>query len=114
MKSCVVTQALGDKWVEKILPLTRPRMEAYCKRTEQDFISIEKPLADPVQYTKLVIGNIMATRGYDQVTFMILISLRLTRVSTLTARRGWRIWPRPTGFFRGSSRHFTITLACLS
>ena len=78
MKSCVVTQALGDKWVDKILPLTRPRMEAYCRRTGQDFISIEKPLADPVQYTKLVIGNIMATRGYDQVTFIdcdVLIAL---------------------------------------
>ena len=69
MKKVVVTQAFGDDWQE-VLKLTRPRMEAYCKRTEQDFISIEKPLADPVQYTKLVIGNIMATRGYDQVTFL--------------------------------------------
>ena len=68
MKSCVVTQAFGDKWLE-ILSLTRPRMEEYCKRTEQDFISIEKPLAEPVQYSKLVVGNLMATRGYDQVTF---------------------------------------------
>jgi len=70
MKSCVVTQAFGDGWINKILPLTRPRMEEYCKRTQQDFISIEKPLAEPVQYSKLVIGNIMATRGYDQVTFL--------------------------------------------
>ena len=68
MKSCVVTQALGDQWLE-VLALTKPRMEAYCKRTEQDFISIEKPLAHPPQYTKLVIGNLMATRGYDQATF---------------------------------------------
>ena len=68
MKKVVVTQAFGDDWLE-VLKLTRPRMEAYCKRHEQDFISIEKPLAHPVQYTKLVIGNIMATRGYDQVTF---------------------------------------------
>ena len=68
MKSCVVTQALGDGWLN-ILELTRPRMEDYCKRTGQDFISIEKPLADPVQYTKLILGNLMVTRGYDQVTF---------------------------------------------
>ena len=69
MKSCVVTQALGDPWLE-VLELTRPRMEEYCKRTEQDFVSIEKPLAHPPQYTKLVIGNLMATREYDQVTFL--------------------------------------------
>jgi len=68
MKSCVVTQAFGDKWME-ILSLTRPRMEDYCKRTQQDFISIEKPLTEPVQYSKLVIANIMVARGYDQVTF---------------------------------------------
>ena len=63
MKSCVVTQAFGDGWINKILPLTRPRMEAYCKRTEQDFISIEKPLAEPVQYSKLVIGNFDGCAG---------------------------------------------------
>lgn len=68
MKSCVVTQAFGDGWL-KILELTRPRMEDYCKRTEQDFISIEKPLAEPVQYTKSILGNLMATRGYEKVTF---------------------------------------------
>ena len=83
MKSCVVTQALGDQWLE-VLNLTKPRMEAYCKRTEQDFISIEKPLAHPVQYTKLVIGNLMATRGYDQVTFLdadVLVALDCEDIS---------------------------------
>ena len=68
MKKAVVTQAFGDKWLE-ILKLTRPRMEAYCQRHGQDFISMEKPLAEPPQYTKSAIGNIMATRGYDMVTF---------------------------------------------
>ena len=83
MKSCVVTQAFGDQWLE-VLALTKPRMEAYCKRTEQDFISIEKPLAHPVQYTKLVIGNLMATRGYDQVTFLdadVLVALDCEDIS---------------------------------
>ena len=83
MKSCVVTQALGDQWLE-VLALTKPRMEAYCKRTGQDFISIEKPLAHPVQYTKLVIGNLMATRGYDQVTFLdadVLVALDCDDIS---------------------------------
>lgn len=83
MKSCVVTQALGDQWLE-VLALTKPRMEAYCKRTGQDFISIEKPLAHPVQYTKLVIGNLMATRGYDQVTFLdadVLVTLDCDDIS---------------------------------
>ena len=70
MKSCVVTTAFGDDWIEKILKLTRPRMEDYCKRTQQDFISIEKPLAHPVQYSKSILGNIMVTKGYDQVTFL--------------------------------------------
>jgi hypothetical protein len=56
MKSCVITQALGDEWLE-VLALTKPRMEEYCKRTEQDFISIEKPLAHPPQYTKLDIAR---------------------------------------------------------
>lgn len=69
MKKVVITQAFGDKWME-ILKLTKPRMESYCKRHGQDFISIEKPLAEPVQYTKSVIGNIMATRGYDVATFL--------------------------------------------
>ncbi len=68
MKKVVVTQAFGDKWLE-MLALTKPRMEDYCKRTQNDFISIEKPLVEPVQYTKLVIANIMVTRGYEQVTF---------------------------------------------
>lgn len=68
MKKVVITQALGDKWLE-ILKLTRPRMEAYCQRHGQDFISMEKPLAEPPQYTKSAIGNIMATRGYDVATF---------------------------------------------
>jgi len=69
MKSCVVTQALGEEWAE-VLKITKPRMEEYCKRTQQDFIALETPLAHPVQYTKLVLGNIMATRGYDQATFL--------------------------------------------
>ena len=69
MKKAVVTQAFGDKWLE-ILKLTRPRMEAYCQRHGQDFISIEKPLVEPVQYTKLVIANLMATRKYEVVTFL--------------------------------------------
>lgn len=70
MKKVVVTQALGDKWLDKILKLTRPRMESYCQRHGQDFISIEKPLVEPVQYTKLVIANLMATRKYEVVTFL--------------------------------------------
>ena len=69
MKKVVITQAFGDKWLE-ILKLTRPRMEAYCQRHGQDFISIEKPLVEPVQYTKLVIANLMATRNYEVVTFL--------------------------------------------
>ena len=69
MKKVVITQAFGDKWLE-ILKLTRPRMEAYCQRHGQDFISIEKPLVEPVQYTKLVIANLMATRKYEVVTFL--------------------------------------------
>ena len=69
MKKVVITQALGDKWLE-ILKLTRPRMEAYCQRHGQDFISMEKPLAEPPQYTKSAIGNIMATRGYEMATFV--------------------------------------------
>jgi len=84
MKSCVVTQAFGDGWINKILPLTRPRMEEYCKRTQQDFISIEKPLAEPVQYSKLVIGNLMAARGYEKVTFFdcdVLIALDCPDIS---------------------------------
>ena len=84
MKSCVVTQAFGDGWINKILPLTRPRMEEYCKRTGQDFISIEKPLAEPVQYSKLVIGNLMAARGYEKVTFFdcdVLIALDCPDIS---------------------------------
>lgn len=69
MKKVVITQAFGDKWLE-ILKLTRPRMESYCQRHGQDFISIEKPLVEPVQYTKLVIANLMATRKYEVVTFL--------------------------------------------
>jgi hypothetical protein len=45
-------------------------MEAYCQRHGIDLISLEKPLTEPSQYTKLVIGNLMATRKYDQVTFL--------------------------------------------
>lgn len=68
MKSCVVTTAFGDEWA-KIAAKTKPRMEEYCKRHGHDFISLEKPLVEPVQYTKLVIGNILATRGYEVATF---------------------------------------------
>lgn len=69
MKKVVITQAFGDKWMD-ILKMTRPRMEAYCQRHGQDFISIEKPLADISQYTKLVIPNIITTRGYNMATFL--------------------------------------------
>jgi hypothetical protein len=70
LKRALVTQAFGEKWT-KLLELTRPRMESYCKRHGIDFISIEKPLVEPIhQYTKSVIGNLMATRKYDQVTFL--------------------------------------------
>ena len=69
MKKAVVSQSFGDNWT-KIRDLTRPRMEAYCEKHGQDFISIEKPLTEPGQYTKLVIPNIMATRKYDVVTFL--------------------------------------------
>ena len=69
MKKALVTQAFGDDW-KKILNLTQPRMEAYCKRHQIDFIALEKPLVEPVQYTKSAIGNIMAAKGYDQVTFV--------------------------------------------
>jgi len=68
MKKAVVTQSFGEGWA-KIRELTQPRMKAYCERHGQDFISMEKPLAEPPQYTKSAIGNIMATRGYDMVTF---------------------------------------------
>lgn len=68
MKKAVVTQSFGEGWA-KIRELTQPRMKAYCERHRQDFISMEKPLAEPAQYTKSAIGNIMATRGYDVVTF---------------------------------------------
>ena len=69
MKKALVTQAFGDDW-KKILNLTQPRMEAYCKRHQIDFIALEKPLVEPVQYSKSAIGNIMATKGYGQVTFL--------------------------------------------
>lgn len=68
MKKAVVTQSFGDKW-KKIRELTEPRMKSYCERHGQDYISMEKPLTEPSQYTKSAIGNIMATRGYDVVTF---------------------------------------------
>ena len=69
MKKALVTQAFGDDW-KKILNLTQPRMEAYCQRHQIDFIALEKPLVEPVQYTKSAIGNIMATKGYEQVAFV--------------------------------------------
>lgn len=68
MKKAVVTQSFGEGW-SKIRELTEPRMKAYCERHGQDYISMEKPLTEPSQYTKSAIGNIMATRGYDMVTF---------------------------------------------
>jgi len=83
MKKVVVTQAFGDDWLE-VLNLTRPRMEAYCKRHEQDFISIEKPLAHPVQYSKLIIPHLMTTKGYDVVTFLdadVLVTLDCPDIS---------------------------------
>jgi len=69
MKKALVTQAFGEKW-HKVLELTKPRMESYCKRHKIDLISFEKPLVEPVQYSKLAIGNIIATKGYEQVTFL--------------------------------------------
>jgi hypothetical protein len=69
MKRALVTQAFGEDWL-KLLEVTKPRMEAYCQRHGIDLISLEKPLTEPSQYTKLVIGNLMATRKYDQVTFL--------------------------------------------
>jgi hypothetical protein len=99
MKSCVVTQAFGDGWL-KILELTRPRMEDYCKRTEQDFISIEKPLAEPVQYTKSVLGNLMATKGYEKVTFF-------DGMASLARAFGYKIEPRfyvNTGVFVATNK----------
>jgi hypothetical protein len=69
MKKGLVTQAFGDDW-KKILELTQPRMEAYCKRHKMDFMALDKPLVEPVQYSKSAIGNIMATKGYEQITFV--------------------------------------------
>jgi len=69
MKKALVTQAFGDKW-HKVLELTKPRMESYCQRHKIDLITFEKPLVEPVQYSKLAIGNIIATKGYEQVTFL--------------------------------------------
>lgn len=69
MKRAVVTTAFGDKW-EELLKVTQPRMDAYAKRTGQDFLAIAKPLTEPAQYTKSVIANFMATKGYEQITFL--------------------------------------------
>jgi len=69
MKKALVTQAFGEKW-HKVLELTKPRMESYCQRHKIDLIIFEKPLVEPVQYSKLAIGNIIATKGYEQVTFL--------------------------------------------
>ena len=69
MKQALVTQSFGDEW-KKITDLTKPRMEAYCQRHGVDFILIDKPLTNPAQYSKSAIGNIMATKGYEQVTFV--------------------------------------------
>jgi hypothetical protein len=49
MKRALVTQAFGDKWQE-LLKITQPRMEAYAKRNAIDFMAIEKPIIQPVQY----------------------------------------------------------------
>lgn len=69
MKRALVTQAFGDDW-QKILSITQPRMEAYAKRYAIDFMAIDKPVTQPVQYSKLAIGNIMLARGYEQVMFL--------------------------------------------
>ena len=87
MKQAMVTQSFGEDW-QKILDLTRPRMEAYCKRHNCDFILIDKPLTHPMQYSKSAIGNIMATKGYDQVTFVdadVLITADCPQVGLLVA-----------------------------
>jgi len=69
VKRAVVTTAFGVKW-EELLKVTQPRMDAYAKRTGQDFLAIAKPLTEPMQYTKSVIANFMATKGYEQITFL--------------------------------------------
>ena len=69
MKKALVTQAFGDGW-HKVLELTKPRMESYCKRHKIDLLTLEKPFVEPVQYSKLAIGNIIAARNYEQVTFL--------------------------------------------
>ena len=68
MKRAVVTWVDGAKW-EELGKVTFPRMEDYAKRTGQDFLAIAKALTEPPQYTKSVIANFMATKGYAQVTF---------------------------------------------
>jgi hypothetical protein len=54
MKRALVTQAFGDDW-QKILSITQPRMEAYAKKYAIDFMAIDKPVTQPVQYSKLAI-----------------------------------------------------------
>ena len=65
---------------------------------------MEKPLAEPPQYTKSAIGNIMATRGYERATFVdcdVLIAqdcedltLQAEPDSTFMAfDEGCRAWP---------------------
>ena len=68
MKRAVVTTAFGEPW-ERLLKVTGPRMEDYAKRTGQDFLAIAKPLTEPMQYTKSIIANFMALKGYEQITF---------------------------------------------
>ena len=68
MKRAVVTTAFGEPW-ERLLKVTGPRMEDYAKRTAQDFLAIAKPLTEPMQYTKSIIANFMALKGYEQITF---------------------------------------------
>lgn len=80
--------AIGQKWL-KILELTLPRIEDYCKRTNQDLFLIKTGDEDPIQYAKLKIGEFMISKkhlrtlpwvrgyeykideenAYDQITF---------------------------------------------
>jgi len=112
MKQALVTQSFGNEW-KNIIDLTRPRMEAYCKRHSVDFILIDKPLTHPAQYSKSAIGNIMATKHYDQVTFVdadVLIaadcpniaddagcSVPLTKEHSWIASQRWSSWLELSG-----------------
>ena len=132
MKKALVTQAFGDKW-HKVLELTKPRMEAYFERHKIDLISIERPLVEPVQYSKLAIGNIIATKGYEQVTFLdcdILVTedcdeigallepdctfMAFDEGSYLDRKPGLRGLPMRLDMCQDGSLASTITLVCSS